>query len=145
MDPFYREFELTKPVSDFFVGRGFKVFREVKIGYCRADLVAFKDNTATAIELKLNDRKKAIIQAKNYQLASDYVYLAFPLMKSYSILRKSEHILKKEGIGLLTVNEETGKVSKIINPQLSKRKFTSITIQEIKKRRNYRIDKFNIY
>lgn len=145
MDPFYREFELAKPVSDFFVGRGFKVFREVKIGYCRADLVAFKNNTATAIELKLNNRKKAIIQAKNYQLASDYVYLAFPLMKSYSILRKSEHILRKEGIGLLTVNEETCKVSKIITPQRSKRKFTSITIQEIKKRRNYRINRFNIY
>lgn len=145
MEPFYREFELTKPVSDYFFNQGFKIFNEVKIGYCRADLVAFKNNTATAIELKINDRKKAIIQAKNYQLASDYVYLAFPLMKSYSILRKSEHILKKEGIGLLIVNEETCKVSKIINPRLSKRKFTSITIQEIKKRRNYRINKFNIY
>jgi len=145
MEPFYREFELTKPVSDYFVNQGFKIFNEVKIGYCRADLVAFKNNTATAIELKINDRKKAIIQAKNYQLASDYVYLAFPLMKSYSILRKSEHILKKEGIGLLIVNEKTCKVSKIINPRLSKRKFASITIQEIKKRRNYRINKFNIY
>ncbi len=145
MDPFYREFELTKPVSDYFVNQGFKIFNEVKIGYCRADLVAFKDNTVTAIELKINDRKKAIIQAKNYQLASDYVYLAFPLMKSYSILRKSEYVLKNEGIGLLIVNEETCKVSKIINPRLSKRKLTSITIQEIKKRRNYRINKFNIY
>lgn len=145
MDPFYREFELTKPVSDYFINQGFKIFKEVKIGYCRADLVAFKDNTATAIELKLSNRKKAILQAKNYQFGVDYVCLAFPLMKSYSILRKSEHILKKEGIGLLTVNEESCKVSKIINPKLSKRKFTSITIQEITKRRNNRINKFNIY
>ena len=43
-------------------------------------------------------------------------------MKSYNILRKAEHILKKEGIGLLIVNEKTTKLSKIIDSQLSKRK-----------------------
>ncbi|UCF49698.1 MAG: hypothetical protein JSU91_08105 [Thermoplasmatales archaeon] len=145
MDPFYREFELNKPVSDYFINQGFKIFKEVKIGYCRADLVAFKDDTATAIELKLNDRKKAILQAKNYQFGVDYVYIVFPLMKAFSILRKSEHILRKEGIGFLTVNEESCKVSKIINPKLSKRKFVAITIQEIQNRRNNRINKFNIY
>ena len=145
MEPFYREFELTKPVSDFFVRKGFKVFKEVKIGYCRADLVAFKDATTVAIELKLHDRKKAIIQAKNYQFASDYVYLAFPLMKSYSILRKSAHKLKKEGIGLLIVNEKTCNVTELIAAQPSKRKFTTLTMHEIQKRRNTQKNKFNIY
>jgi hypothetical protein len=55
--------------------------------------------------LKLRDWKKAIIQAKNYQLGSDYVYLAIPLWMVYNILRKAEYYLKKEGIGLLIINE----------------------------------------
>ncbi len=111
MYPFYLELELVKPVVDYFKNQGCVVKREVRIGFCRADIVAFKNKTVTAVELKLNDWKKAVIQAKNYQLGTNYVYLAFPLMKSYNVLRKAEVILKKEGIGLLTVNEETCEVT----------------------------------
>lgn len=145
MDPFYRESELTKPVSDYFIKQGCIVYKEIKIGYCRADLVAFKNDTLTAIELKLNDRKKAIIQAKNYQFGADYVYIAFPLMKTYSFLRKSEHILKKEGIGLLIVNEKTCEIQKIIEAKTSRRKYTSITLKEIRKRRENKTNKFKVY
>ena len=111
MYPFYLELELFKPVVDYFKKHGHIVKREVRIGFCRADIVAFKNKTVTAVELKLNDWKKAVIQAKNYQLGTNYVYLAFPLMKSYNVLRKAEVILKKEDIGLLTVNEETCEVT----------------------------------
>ena len=145
MHPFYLELELIKPVTDFFENQGYHVKQEVRIGFHRADLVAFKDTKVIAIELKLKDWKKALLQAKNYQLGADYVYVVFPLMKSYTILRKAEHVFKKEGIGLLIVNEESGKVSKILNPEVSKRKFTSLTIQEIKNRRKKRKNKFNIY
>jgi hypothetical protein len=145
MDPFYREFELTKPVSNYFINQGYKVIKEIRIGYCRADLVAFNKDRVIAIELKLNDRKKAIVQAKNYQLGADYVYLAFPLMKSYSLLRKSEYTLQKEGIGLLIVNEITCKVSKIIDAKPSKRKFASITLKEIRRARDNITNKFKVY
>ena len=120
MYPFYREFELDRPVSDYFKMQGFNVFKEIRIGFCRADIVAFKDDLVVAVELKLSDRKKAISQAKNYLLGSDFVYLAFPLQKTHNILRKSEHVLRKEGIGLLSVNERTCKVSKIIEAKQSK-------------------------
>ena len=142
MDPFYLESELIKPVSDFFKKLGYKIRREVKIGYCRADLVAFKENETIAIELKLRDRKKAIIQAKNYQLGADYVYLAFPLLQSYSVLRKSEYELKKEGIGLLVINEITCKVSLIIKSKKSPRKFSSVKLKELDNRRNNRRYKY---
>ena len=145
MDPFYREFELIKPVSDYFKNQGYNIRREVRIGYCRADLVAFKNGVSTAIELKLSDRKKAIIQAKNYQLGVDYVYLAFPLWKSYSLLRKSEHILKREGIGLLIVNEKTCDVRKIIGAKPSNKKFTSVKLDEIDRRRKNRNSKYKLY
>ena len=107
--------------------------REIRIGFCRADIVAFKNKTVTAVELKLNDWKKAIVQAKNYQLGTNYVYVAFPLMKLYNVLRKAEAILKKEGIGLLTVNEETCEVCKIIDAMQSRRTMGAITLEELKR------------
>jgi len=122
MYPFYLELELFKPVSDYFKKKGYKIRNEIKIGFCRADLVAFKDKEVIAVELKMSNWKKAIVQAKNYQFGSDYVYIAVPLLKSYNILKKAEFLLKKEGIGLLIVNEKTSKVSKIINSKISKRK-----------------------
>ena len=133
MYPFYLELELVKPVVDYFKKQGYVVKREMRIGFCRADIVAFKNKTVTAVELKLNDWKKAIVQAKNYQLGTNYVYLAFPLMKSYNVLRKTEAILEKEGIGLLTVNEETCEVCKIIDAMQSRRTMGTITLEELKR------------
>ncbi len=101
--------------------------QEIRIGFCRADLVAFKDNKVCAIELKLKYCKKALIQAQNYQLAADYVYLAVPLMNVYSIIRKAEPLLQKHGIGILTVNELTGKVNPLLPAHLSKRKLGTLT------------------
>ena len=131
MYPFYQELELIKPVADYFRSQGCIVGWEVRIGYCRADIVAFKNDVVTAVELKLRDWKKAVIQAKNYQLGADYVYLAVPLMKSYNILRKAETILEREGIGLLIVNEKSCKVSEIIKAKISRKKLGTITLEEI--------------
>ena len=119
MYPFYLELELVKPVSDYFKKQGYKVKDEV-----------------VAVELKLKDWKKAVVQAKNYKLAVDYVYLAVPLFRVYNILRKAEHILKKEGIGLLIVKETNCAVCKIIDAKQSKIKTCNITMEEIRKRRN---------
>jgi hypothetical protein len=145
MDPFYREFELIKPVSDYFTRQGYRVLEEVPIGYCRADLVAFRDDIVIAVELKLRYSQKAFIQVKNYQLAADFVYLALPLMKSFSMLRKKEQLLRKEGIGVLLVNEETCAVEKHIDALQSTRKFASMTIQEIELRRNQRTKRFRVF
>ena len=141
MYPFYLEFELVKPVYDYLKRKGFVVRREVRIGYCRADIVGFKEDVVTSVELKLQNWKKAIIQAKNYQLGSDYVFLAFPLMKSYNVLRKAEVTLRNEGIGLLTVNEETCKVCKVIDARKSKRIMGRISLGEMNRnwKRNRKI------
>lgn len=139
MYPFYLELELVRPVSDYYRNQGYIVKREIQIGFCRADIVAFRDEVVTAVELKLHDWKKAIIQAKNYQLGADYVYLAFPLMTSFNVLRKAEVLLEREGIGLLVVNEETVEVSEIINARRSNKKFGAVTLREINrdKRKKY--------
>lgn len=140
MYPFYLELELNKPVSDYLKNKGYKVFYEIKIGFCIADLVGFKKNKTVAVELKLSDWKKAIVQAKNYQFGADYVYLAFPLKKSFNVLKKTEHILKKEGIGFLVVEETGCNVRKILDAKPSEKKICSITLEEFKRnqRKRYR-------
>jgi len=126
MYPFYLEIELRKPVIDYFKNKGYKIRREIKIGYCKADIIAYKNDHVIAVELKLQQWKKAIIQSKNYQLGTDFVYIAVPLMKSYNILRKAKHLLEKEGIGLLTINEKTCEVKEIIKPKKSQKKLGTI-------------------
>ena len=133
MYPLYLEYELFKPVVDYFESQGYVLRCEVRIGYCRADIVAFKDDEVIAIELKLKDWKKAVVQAKNYQLGADLVFLAVPLFRVYSILRKAEHLLKKEGIGLLIIKEKNCEVRKIIDAKPSEKKTCSINIDEIKR------------
>ncbi|KYK28079.1 hypothetical protein AYK20_01580 [Thermoplasmatales archaeon SG8-52-1] len=141
MYPFYLELELIKPVSDYFKKNGYKVRYEIKIGFCRADIVAFKGERTIAVELKISDWKKAIIQAKNYQLGCDYVYLAVPLLRSYNILRKADFLLKKEGIGLLVINEKTCVVSKIVNAKRSNKQLGKISLDKIDKKM-FRISKY---
>jgi len=87
-----------------------------------------------SVELKLNDWKKAIMQAKNYQLGSDYVYLAFPLQKIFNVLRKAELILRKEGIGLLAINEKTNEIKVILKSKISRRMIGRITLNELNKK-----------
>ena len=140
MYPFYLELELFKPVYDYFARQGYIIKREIKIGYHKADIVAFKNGLVTAVELKITDWKKAIIQAKNYQLGADYVYVAFPLMKTYNILRKAEFIFKKNGIGLLIVNEKSSKVSMIIEAKRSKNNIGKLTLGEVYKRNKPGLD-----
>ena len=132
MYPFYLELELVKPVSDYFRKQGYLIRNEIRIGYCRADLVAFKKDEVVAIELKFSDWKKGLVQAKNYQIGADFVYLAVPLLKSYKFLRKAEHYMNKEGIGFLIVAENNCEVRKIIDAKPSKRKIASIKLKRRK-------------
>lgn len=141
MYPFYREFELIKPVCEYYSRQGYMLFHEVPIGFCRADIVAIKENMTTAVELKLTDKKKAIHQAKNYLYGADFVYLAFPLTKIHHILKTSHHILTKQGIGLLSVRETDCIVSVILKARQSQKKFASLTAYEITKNKKKKTKK----
>ena len=143
--PFYREFELTPHVIAYFKDKGYHIRREVRIGFHRADIVAFQEGTATAVELKLKDWKTAFLQAKNYQLGADYVYLAFPYQKEHILIMKRGALLIREGIGLLSVDETTGKVSKPLPAKKSPRKMSSLTLEEVDRFRTRYPTKFHVY
>jgi len=132
MGSFTMEYELFKPVVTYFEQRHCLVASEVRIGFCRADLVAFHpDHIVSAVELKLADWKKAIVQARNYQLGADYVYLAFPEKKCSLVLKRAENTLRKQGIGLLAVDEQTQSIDVLISSRISSNKFGTITTDEV--------------
>lgn len=135
MSVFSYEAELVMPVRTYFEQDGFTVFHEVRIGFCRADLVACTDETVIAVELKLADWKKAMVQAKNYQLAAEYVYLAFPLKKTNLVLKRASDQLDQEGIGLLSVNEQDQSIQVQQEAKKSKKMFARLNKQQILKRR----------
>ncbi len=135
MNSFSFEAELIPPVKEYYEQKGFTVFHEVHIGFCRADLVACNDETVVAIELKLADWKKALIQAKNYQLAAEYVYLAFPSKKIDLVRKKATVQLNQEGIGLLSVDERDHFITVELKADKSKKIFAVLNQQEIIKRR----------
>ena len=137
----YQESDLYKPVSEYFKKQGYIIRYEVKVGFCQADIVAFRKDEVVGVELKISDWKKAIIQAKNYQLGCDYIYLVFPLCKVYNILRKAEHVFRKEGIGLLVVSEKNLDVRKIIASRKSAKKMGSVSLDD-NNRRMLRVSKY---
>jgi len=69
-----------------------------------------KNNDVIAVELKLADWKKAVVQAQNYQLAADFVYIAFPLAKCSLVLKRAKEKLNNKGIGLIGVDEHTQQI-----------------------------------
>ena len=134
------EHELIHPVYTHFASSAEIIFYEVAIGFCRADMIVFqKNNTSIAIELKLSDWKKALIQAQNYQLATDFVYLAFPLSKCELVLKRAKKKLQQKGIGLLSINEETKNVNVLLTAKKSRVLFGRLSKKEIinRKKRVY--------
>lgn len=138
---FNYEHELVLPIHSYFASKAEFVFYEVSIGFCRADMVIFqKNDVIIAIELKLADWKKALIQAQNYQLATDFVYMAFPSSKCELVLKRAESQLRKKGIGLLSIDEETQQVKDALSAKRSGFMFGRLTKGEIikQKRKNQR-------
>jgi hypothetical protein len=126
------EHELIPPVQSYFVPTAEAIFFEVNIGFCRADMVVFqKNHDILAIELKLADWKKALVQAQNYQLATDFVYIAFPSSKSKLVLKKAKNTLDEKGIGLLCIDEQTKQVEKIVTAKKTVFSFGRLSKKEI--------------
>jgi hypothetical protein len=127
-------------VQHYFASTADIIFYEVPVGFCRADMVVFqKNNDIIAIELKLANWKKALVQAQNYQLAVDLVYLAFPSSKCDLVLKKAKTKLNNRGIGLISVDEKTKQVNEVVPAKKSVLSFGRLSKKEIinKRKRGY--------
>lgn len=67
------------------------------------DIKDAKLGITVAVEAKISDWRNGLIQAQRYLLFSDYSYLALP---EKSVKLVDFEMLKKEGIGLLSIRED---------------------------------------
>jgi hypothetical protein len=103
MSTFHRESALLLPVQGSFRQLGYGHTRpEVQFYEYRIDLYGYSlsQSSTFAVELKLDNWKRAIQQAVIYQLCADFCYLALP-MKSAS--RVDLQVLRRYRLGLIGV------------------------------------------
>lgn len=94
------------------------------------DLVLLKRNKVISIEFKLKDWRKAMIQAKDYLLASDFVYICMPQRRVSEVFLNE---LKTNGIGLLFPREESSwPFIEVVKAKPSDRKW-SVANNDLKK------------
>lgn len=116
---FDKEKYLLSPVSNYLRENGFVLQKqELKFYDYKIDIYGFSldKNLSIAIELKLNNWRKAIKQALIYQLCSDLVFIAMPYFNYKNINMEQ---LINHGIGLITVNEN-GCCEELIKSSISK-------------------------
>lgn len=66
------------------------------------DLLYYKDNFICSVEFKLNNWKKALVQARDHQLGADLAYICMPEKKISDKIKKEAQELN---IGILELNE----------------------------------------
>jgi len=102
---FSKERQLRVPVARFAKRQGF-CLQTVELPFYeyRIDLYGFsrKNDATVAIELKLSNWRKALVQAMLYQLCADLVYIAMP---ESSARRVDTSELEFCGVGLIGVRD----------------------------------------
>jgi hypothetical protein len=121
-----KETDLFPPLKEWLENAGYEVFSEVQSYHTggRADIVATQSPAVTIVEMKVTLSLDLIGQAVRWKPFANYIYVAVP----YSRHRYSSdypcQLLKREGIGLLQVREDTRNgpaVSVLVNPKFHRR------------------------
>ncbi len=111
------ETAIVAKCSRHFAGKGYAVRSEVPIGRKVADLYCVHRQTGecVAVEAKLRDWQRALVQALVYQLGADRVFIAMPskIAESVPLTKLAAH-----GIGLLGVSAGSG-VTLVLEAQQS--------------------------
>lgn len=119
-----REVELLGPVVNHFETRGFRAVPEVAVAGRRADIVAVREDTLLAVELKVSAWPRALRQAMAYQVWAPEAYVALPFARAMRAVRH-RHRFAAEGIGLLAVLD--GEVRTFVPAAPSPRLFPALS------------------
>ena len=121
-----KEIDLYKPIHKYFRNLGFKVNAEVS----NFDVVLFKDEIFSIVEIKLKFNLILLRQAINAQKIADFVYVAIPIPnKKDKNFNTNIHIAKSLGIGIITVGKTA---SVILEPSKSPFKKNYNKIKKVK-------------
>lgn len=101
MNKKFYETDLYDPVKQFLTGLGYEVSGEVK----SCDIAAIREGELLIVELKKNFNLTLLYQAMDRQDITEQVYVAVPRpIKNASLaVRRMKKIVKKLGLGLITV------------------------------------------
>jgi len=97
-----KELELYPAIEKFLEKGGYQYHKEVKVLSRSIDIIAIKKKKVVAIEVKVENWKRALQQALTCRLCAHEVYIAI-WHEFFHRIPKS--LLKKYHIGLLVVNE----------------------------------------
>lgn len=109
-----KELELYPVIENLLENNGYNYFKEVKLLTRSVDIIAVKKKKVIAIEVKVENWKRALQQALAYRLCAHEVYIAIWKDFQHRIPMK---LLKKHRIGLIIVNED--KASFLYKPRKS--------------------------
>jgi len=109
------ERSLRKPVREFFHHRDYDVSDEVPLFSRRIDIVAKRRSEVVSVELKLENWKEAIDQARLNLRVSDYSYVALR-EQSRGFSGELLSLFIQYGIGLLCIN---GTAYEVLRPDRS--------------------------
>ena len=110
-----KEIELKKLFLEYLERKKYVICIEVQFLERKIDVVARKRRKTIAFELKIKNWQKAFQQAVSTKICADYSYIVF--FEDY-FHRINLELLKKEGLGLLLINEE-GKITTKLEPKKS--------------------------
>lgn len=77
--------------------RGTKAFQEIPLLGRTIDLVYLRGSSLTSVEFKLTDWRRAMMQARDHQLAADFSYICMPTRRLTEPMRLA---LRESGVGL---------------------------------------------
>jgi len=126
-------------IESFFKMRGYYTFVELMVfkrGKVMPDILAVDLNFSkvTAVEVKVNNFKKAFWQGFTYLAFSDHVYLAFPKHYANYAIRKYKSIIDKFGLGIIALTPKV-KILREATPSSSPdKKLKCVLLHRIRKK-----------
>ncbi|MCC2357713.1 MULTISPECIES: hypothetical protein [Bacillus cereus group] len=108
-----KESELFEPVKEWLEEKGYEVFSEVSPKYSggkRADIIGRNSPAIAIVELKTTLSLELLDQAYFWKQLGHYIYVAIP-RRTKQVPHIIREFLRKQGIGLLLVDIQTGCVN----------------------------------
>lgn len=95
------EHEMVNKAVSYLKNKGYDVATEVPFLQRSIDVVYKKEEKFVAIEFKLNNWRRALIQARTHNYGADEVYICIPEPKRGDISELLKEELNKTNIGLI--------------------------------------------
>ncbi len=99
--PASSELQLVFSVGEFLKSQGYKIRFEISNMGQSIDLVGIKNRWITAVEAKLNNWRRALVQCRAHESVADYIVIA---LAQKSVSSELDEELKANGWGLLLYN-----------------------------------------